>query len=604
MPNYNPSSPQSAALYYWGGHCNSDNSSNDGDETKATRIVHRNKSHKSRNTNDADDDWQTTNTRTTENKHATKRRSSRSVRHHAATSSWWSWDDKRDDKHEEASNQQEQDLSEEEDNHLADRRRRPAVPWRRRRDEPPRRHRRCDHPNVRLQFHLEDDEDVENHWLTRLKQLPGVSKSSSFGDDGNDSGIPAAVEISESEDSGNDSDLSEDEDEDDVNVMEEETVPKVPSTVQSQVKTNDYGDFDEIPVVDMSLPPAEYARAVGHACRTAGFFYVVGHGVPPNVVERLWTKSKDLFDMSPEDKAAIMQDANGGRRGYFGLGAEDLENKDGTRDLDAEERNGGVEEKQAKARTGDYKEGFDCGRDILLDNVDNCNDKDRACLEFFGKNKWPSEKSRSGTEGFRSAVLDYQDRVLALADRLLVAFAVSLNENNGDSMVKPEVPSDYFLVRSRKPMCTLRLLHYPPTTTQQGCGAHTDYGLFTILRQDETIGGLQVRNRSMEWIDAPPFKDSFVVNVGDMMSRWTDGEYSSTVHRVKSPDVTSDLLGGVVRRSRYSVPFFFNPDYDAVVESIVSNKGEEEDETRAHTSKKTTALEILASRYEGTFAKP
>lgn len=146
---------------------------------------------------------------------------------------------------------------------------------------------------------------------------------------------------------------------------------------------------------------------------------------------------------------------------------------------------------------------------------------------------------------------------------------------------------------SRNPMCTLRLLHYPPSNNNgasQGCGAHTDYGLFTILQQDG-IGGLQVRNRNKCWVEAKPLKGSFVINVGDMLSHWTSRTYSSTVHRVVSPSIATH---------RYSVPFFFNPDHDALVKPLKC-VGFDRGDSKDSDSKR--ALEILAARYDGTFKK-
>ncbi|KAL7467755.1 hypothetical protein ACHAXS_007989 [Conticribra weissflogii] len=151
-------------------------------------------------------------------------------------------------------------------------------------------------------------------------------------------------------------------------------------------------------------------------------------------------------------------------------------------------------------------------------------------------------------------------------------------------------------------MCTLRLLHYPPNPHSKngdndnnnnsnnhsnGCGAHTDYGLFTILLQD-SIGGLQVRNRSNNWIDAPPVPGSFVINVGDMLSHWTGGEYASTVHRVISP------IAGTGTEEE----FFFNPSHDAVVKPI---RGDDKSSAVGNTCKR--AVDILRERYEGTFRK-
>jgi isopenicillin N synthase-like dioxygenase len=109
------------------------------------------------------------------------------------------------------------------------------------------------------------------------------------------------------------------------------------------------------------------------------------------------------------------------------------------------------------------------------------------------------------------------------------------------------------------PMTTLGLLHYPPqlgriTQAQIGAGAHSDYGCLTMLAQD-AAGGLQVRNASGDWVDAPPVPGSFVVNIGDMMERWTNGVFTSTLHRVVN-------VSGL---ERYSLPYFFDPDFNAEV---------------------------------------
>jgi isopenicillin N synthase-like dioxygenase len=260
--------------------------------------------------------------------------------------------------------------------------------------------------------------------------------------------------------------------------------------------------------------------------------------------------------------------------------------------------------RRRKRGGGDFKEGYDCGLEGERDNDDG--DRDDARVGFFGRNLWPDEAGDPRMSGFREALLRYQADMIGLSDRLLLALGRSLRRDG--------VPEDYFVRRSRKPMCTLRLLHYPPAAVDgdgggdgaagspMGCGAHTDYGLFTILQQDH-IGGLQVRNRAGRWIDARPLRGSFVINVGDMLSRWTCGEYASTVHRV----VSSRGRGG----HRYSVPFFFNPDHDAVVGPLmggagrrpVGGGGEESADGDDAGGGGRTALEILADRYNGTFKK-
>jgi isopenicillin N synthase-like dioxygenase len=135
-----------------------------------------------------------------------------------------------------------------------------------------------------------------------------------------------------------------------------------------------------------------------------------------------------------------------------------------------------------------------------------------------------------------------------LGRKLMQAFALALG-----------LEETYFDHWLNWPMTTLGLLHYPPQTgriteAQIGAGAHSDYGVLTMLAQDDA-GGLQVRNASGDWIDAPPVPGSFVVNIGDMMERWTNGVFTSTLHRVVN----------VSGQERYSLPYFFDPDFNAEV---------------------------------------
>ncbi|VTL99196.1 oxidoreductase [Pseudomonas aeruginosa] len=137
-----------------------------------------------------------------------------------------------------------------------------------------------------------------------------------------------------------------------------------------------------------------------------------------------------------------------------------------------------------------------------------------------------------------------------------------------------------------------RLIHYPPAADRQsadqpGAGAHTDYGCVTLLYQD-AAGGLQVQNRQGEWIDAPPIDGTFVVNIGDMMARWSNDRYRSTPHRVLSPR-------GV---DRYSMPFFAEPHRDTEIRCLPGCF----DADNPPRYPPTTCGEWLTSRFAQTYA--
>jgi isopenicillin N synthase-like dioxygenase len=284
-----------------------------------------------------------------------------------------------------------------------------------------------------------------------------------------------------------------------------------------------------IPVIDLGplrhgddAAKAETVRAIGDACRNIGFFYVTHHGVPDALVAQVYAEAKRFFALPPEQKAEIAIENSACHRGWFQVGGENLD--------------------PAKQKTGDFKEGVKIGRDLAPEHP-----RVRAGLPLHGPNQWPT------LPGWREVMQEYYDAMEALGRRLLQAFALALglDEKHFDNWL--EVP-----------MTTLGPLHYPPQTghiteAQLGAGAHTDFGCLTMLAQDDN-GGLQVRNKQGQWIDAPPIPGSFVVNIGDMMERWTNGVFTSTLHRVVN---TSG-------RERYSLPYFFDPDFSAPVECLAT----------------------------------
>ncbi|CAN0602930.1 unnamed protein product, partial [Ectocarpus sp. 12 AP-2014] len=173
----------------------------------------------------------------------------------------------------------------------------------------------------------------------------------------------------------------------------------------------------------------------------------------------------------------------------------------------------------------------------------------------YALNQWP-DASLQGMDDFRQKLLTYHGEALAFGARIFQAFALAL-----------ELPEDYFAPKITKPLAVARVLHYPPQEgkideKQIGIGAHSDYECFTILCTDEKAA-LQVLNAAGQWIEAPPVEGAFIVNVGDMMERWTNNYFKSTIHRAINRS----------GKQRYSIPLFFgtNPDVDiAVLESCQS----------------------------------
>lgn len=285
----------------------------------------------------------------------------------------------------------------------------------------------------------------------------------------------------------------------------------------------------EIPVIDLSGllhgsidVRGAVAREIGTACRDIGFFGVTGHDIPPQIVQRAFAQATAFFALPVEEKSQIAIEQSSCHRGWFSVGGENLDPA-----------------KQQYA--GDFKEGIKIGQDLPANHS-----LVTAGIPLHGPNQWPANPAE-----FVPTFREYYALMANLARALMRAFALAL-----------DMPEEYFDEFLTRPMATAGPLHYPPPTgpitdAQLGAGAHTDFGALTILAQDAN-GGLQVRNVDGQWIDVPPMADAFVVNVGDMMARWTNGLFASTVHRVIN---TSG-------RDRYSIPFFFDPNHDAPVAAL------------------------------------
>jgi isopenicillin N synthase-like dioxygenase len=305
-----------------------------------------------------------------------------------------------------------------------------------------------------------------------------------------------------------------------------------------------------IPVISLAAPEAEVARQVRAACTAHGFLYVTDHGVPQDLVAAQFDWAARFFALPEERKEAIHLFKSTGKRGWEGLGAQKLD---------------------AGAQP-DRKESFYCGVHYGPEHP-----YVQAGLNGYGPNQWPE-----GLPGFQGQMEAYTAAVTRLAERLMRDLARSL-----------DLPADYFDATMTEPMVTLRLCRYPPQPADAGAdvfgaGAHTDWGAITILAQDD-LGGLEVQAADGSWIPARPIPGSFIVNLGDMIPRWTNGRYRSNLHRVINANPTG--------RDRYSIPFFYSPNYHARVEAVPGTVPPGE----APRFAPCTAGEHLAEMYRRTY---
>ncbi len=276
--------------------------------------------------------------------------------------------------------------------------------------------------------------------------------------------------------------------------------------------------MSDLPVIDLAALRAGGAAraaeigALARACRETGFFYAAGHGLDA-VIAKMDAAARRFFALPEEEKAEIAM-AKGGRawRGFFPVGGE------------------------LTSGRPDRKEGVYFGVELPPDDP-----RVVAGLALHGANLFPAQ-----TPQLRPAVLAFIEGASSVAAELMGAVAESLG-----------LEPDYFARGlTRDPTVLFRIFHYPPAPAGDdgwGVGEHTDYGLLTLLAQDDN-GGLQVKSRS-GWIEAPPIPGTLVCNIGDMLDRLTGGFYRSTPHRVRN----------ISGRDRLSFPLFYDPGFDAEI---------------------------------------
>ncbi len=305
--------------------------------------------------------------------------------------------------------------------------------------------------------------------------------------------------------------------------------------------------IDIQPLIENSNEKHTVSEAIRNACTDHGFFYISGHGVDEALQQDLEKVSHAFFSLPLEEKWKIRMEL-GGRawRGFFPVGDELTSGKP------------------------DLKEGIYFGEELGPDDV-----RVQQKLILHGSNLFPEQIGE-----MKKVVLEYMSQLKRLGHHIMrgISLSLGLEENH----LHNHYTSD--------PLILFRIFHYPVQNAYAeldapwGVGEHTDYGVLTILKQDE-VGGLQVKSKS-GWIDAPYIPGTFICNIGDMLEKMTKGFYKSTPHRVIN---TSG-------RDRYSYPLFFDPGFDVRVGPLPINH---DDMTKAEDSERWDHANVHA--FEGTY---
>jgi isopenicillin N synthase-like dioxygenase len=281
------------------------------------------------------------------------------------------------------------------------------------------------------------------------------------------------------------------------------------------------------------------ARIMARACEQVGFFAIAGHGMPAPVIDGAWIAARGFFDLPDALKRQVIVPRQGYPYGWAPVSSESLAYSLGD------------------SRPPDLKEAFSIGPADLAAAPEGEPDS----IEFaWAANIWPDQPP-----GFRDALLAYYRAVSALAERLMELLALGLG-----------LPEQYFAPTIDRAISALRLLNYPdqsddPIPGQLRAGAHTDYGSLTILLQEQAPGGLEVQDADGQWHPVPVVPGTFIVNLGDLMARWTNDRWRSTMHRVVNPP--RDAQGSTRRQS---IAFFHQPNWDAEIVCLPTCLGDGE----------------------------
>jgi isopenicillin N synthase-like dioxygenase len=297
-----------------------------------------------------------------------------------------------------------------------------------------------------------------------------------------------------------------------------------------------------IPTIDLSplsggneSERREVARQIDAACTDIGFFMVVGHGVPQQLITETRQRAIDFFALPDAEKMQVQRPPQKISRGYNWVGDRS------------------VAYSMGQAAPPDIQEAFAFGAEGIAALAAQV---DKTSAQMYAPNIWPQHP-----HDFKEVMLSYHAAISGLASRVLRAMAMALDVNE-----------NYFADKFDRHASVVRLIRYPavrqaPLPGQLRAGAHTDYGVMTFVRGDDTLGGLQVKHRHGGWIDVHIPPHAFVCNIGDLMMRWSNDRWVSTLHRVTVPPPDA------APTDRISLVFFEYPNPDTLVRCIESCVG-------------------------------
>ncbi|KAH3662178.1 hypothetical protein OGAPHI_005426 [Ogataea philodendri] len=298
----------------------------------------------------------------------------------------------------------------------------------------------------------------------------------------------------------------------------------------------DFAKFDDGSVEERRRIGKQVVDAMTHV----GFLYIINHGISQQDQERMFQWSETFFKLSEEQKSKCSHPENGAHhRGWSHVGREKV--------VQMVFDKSQIEELRKKP---DVKESFDMG-----------NEENKELANF-----WPDQDD---IPAFKEYCLYYYKLCTVLSKKVLRAIALGMG-----------LDEEFLTSYHTKSNNQLRLLHYPPTSTadlktgkSERIAAHTDFGTFTMLLQDQ-CGGLQVESPHDKghFISAPCIPGSLVINTGDFLMRWSNDKLKSTLHRVTAPPIDSQTG---MSKVRYSIPYFVAADRDELVDALPGTFTEE-----------------------------